>query len=189
MLQFLVTWRKFILSWCKLVLVLKRLGLRTDIKRVKPLMHVPRDFDIIGINIRMTVVVRDHLVIPWPEVRALFCAATLTNIWRRHFAKFSIFQELFCTNVDLPFWFSEYLNYEDDKFSKSRGLGVFGNDAADTGIPADIWRFYLLYMRPENQVSVQHLVASVQLPWVHRCFMLLGTSNIKKTQNWTLTSQ
>ena len=86
MLQFLVTWRKFILSWCKLVLVLERLGLRTDIKRVKPLMHVPRDVDIIGINIRMTVVVRDHLVIPWPEVRALFCAATLTNIWRRHFA-------------------------------------------------------------------------------------------------------
>lgn len=50
--------------------------------------------------------------------------------------------------------FSEYLNYEDDKFSKSRGLGVFGNDAADTGIPADIWRFYLLYIRPENQVSL-----------------------------------
>ncbi|XP_068671527.1 methionine--tRNA ligase, cytoplasmic-like isoform X2 [Montipora foliosa] len=48
---------------------------------------------------------------------------------------------------------TEYLNYEDDKFSKSRGVGVFGNDAADTGIPADIWRFYLLYMRPENQDS------------------------------------
>lgn len=80
MLQFLVTLRKFILSWCKLVLVIKQLGLRTDIKRVKPLMHVPRDVDIIGINIKMTVVVRDHLVIPWPEVRALFCAATLINI-------------------------------------------------------------------------------------------------------------
>ena len=53
---------------------------------------------------------------------------------------------------------SEYLNYEDDKFSKSRGVGVFGNDAADTGIPADIWRFYLLYMRPENQVSPWSLV-------------------------------
>ncbi|XP_029187944.2 methionine--tRNA ligase, cytoplasmic-like isoform X2 [Acropora millepora] len=48
---------------------------------------------------------------------------------------------------------TEYLNYEDDKFSKSRGLGVFGDNAADTGIPADIWRFYLLYMRPENQDS------------------------------------
>lgn len=45
----------------------------------------------------------------------------------------------------------EYLNYEDAKFSKSRGVGVFGNDAQDTGIPADVWRFYLMYQRPENQ--------------------------------------
>lgn len=35
--------------------------------------------------------------------------------------------------------------------SKSRGTGVFGDMAMDTGIEADIWRFYLLYMRPENQ--------------------------------------
>lgn len=45
----------------------------------------------------------------------------------------------------------EYLNYENTKFSKSRGVGVFGDNAKDTGIEADIWRFYLLYMRPENQ--------------------------------------
>lgn len=45
----------------------------------------------------------------------------------------------------------EYLNYEDTKFSKSRGVGVFGDQAKETGIPSDIWRFYLLYMRPENQ--------------------------------------
>jgi methionyl-tRNA synthetase len=45
----------------------------------------------------------------------------------------------------------EYLNYEDSKFSKSRGVGVFGDDAKDTGIPSDIWRFYLLYIRPESQ--------------------------------------
>ncbi|ELU11987.1 hypothetical protein CAPTEDRAFT_6394 [Capitella teleta] len=48
---------------------------------------------------------------------------------------------------------TEYLNYEDGKFSKSRGVGVFGNDAMNTGIPADVWRFYLLYMRPEGQDS------------------------------------
>ncbi|XP_031574000.1 methionine--tRNA ligase, cytoplasmic-like isoform X2 [Actinia tenebrosa] len=48
---------------------------------------------------------------------------------------------------------TEYLNYEDDKFSKSRGVGVFGDDAEDSGIPADIWRFYLLYIRPEGQDS------------------------------------
>jgi methionyl-tRNA synthetase len=35
---------------------------------------------------------------------------------------------------------TEYLNYEEAKFSKSRGIGVFGNDAKDTGIPADVWR-------------------------------------------------
>ena len=44
----------------------------------------------------------------------------------------------------------DYLNYEEDKFSKSRGVGVFGNHAKDTGIPVDIWRFYLMYTRPEN---------------------------------------
>ena len=48
---------------------------------------------------------------------------------------------------------TEYLNYEDAKFSKSRGIGVFGNDAADTEIPSDIWRFYLIYTRPENADS------------------------------------
>ncbi|XP_019884194.1 methionine--tRNA ligase, cytoplasmic isoform X1 [Camponotus floridanus] len=48
---------------------------------------------------------------------------------------------------------TEYLNYEDKKFSKSRGIGVFGTDARDTGIPADVWRFYLAYIRPETQDS------------------------------------
>lgn len=46
----------------------------------------------------------------------------------------------------------EYLNYEDGKFSKSRGVGVFGIDAKNTGIPSDVYRFYLLYVRPETQV-------------------------------------
>ncbi|KAJ1160271.1 hypothetical protein NDU88_000773 [Pleurodeles waltl] len=48
---------------------------------------------------------------------------------------------------------TEYLNYEDGKFSKSRGVGVFGDMAKDTGIPSDIWRFYLLFIRPEGQDS------------------------------------
>ena len=46
---------------------------------------------------------------------------------------------------------TEYLNYEDGKFSKSRGIGVFGTDAMETGIPADAWRFYIFYNRPEKQ--------------------------------------
>lgn len=45
---------------------------------------------------------------------------------------------------------SEYLNYESGKFSKSKGVGVFGNDVQDTGIPADLWRFYMFYNRPEK---------------------------------------
>ena len=48
---------------------------------------------------------------------------------------------------------TEYLNYEDGKFSKSRGVGVFGNDAKETGIPVEVWRYYLLSMRPENADS------------------------------------
>ncbi|KAL1957879.1 hypothetical protein VTO42DRAFT_5444 [Malbranchea cinnamomea] len=45
---------------------------------------------------------------------------------------------------------TEYLNYENGKFSKSRGIGVFGNNAKDTGIPPDVWRYYLLKNRPET---------------------------------------
>lgn len=45
---------------------------------------------------------------------------------------------------------SEYLNYESGKFSKSKGIGVFGSDAKDSGIPADMWRFYIFYNRPEK---------------------------------------
>ncbi|CAF4693547.1 unnamed protein product [Rotaria sp. Silwood2] len=47
----------------------------------------------------------------------------------------------------------DYLNYDGAKFSKRLGIGVFGNQAQDTKIPSDIWRFYLLYIRPEIQDS------------------------------------
>ena len=45
---------------------------------------------------------------------------------------------------------TEYLNYEGGKFSKSKNMGVFGNDCRSTGIPADVWRFYIYYNRPET---------------------------------------
>jgi methionyl-tRNA synthetase len=35
------------------------------------------------------------------------------------------------------------------KFSKSRGIGVFGNDVKTTNIPVEVWRYYLLTNRPE----------------------------------------
>ncbi|KAF3677233.1 putative methionine--tRNA ligase, partial [Capsicum annuum] len=44
---------------------------------------------------------------------------------------------------------TEYLNYEAGKFSKSKGIGVFGNDVKDTNIPVEVWRYYLLTNRPE----------------------------------------
>lgn len=49
---------------------------------------------------------------------------------------------------------TEYLNYEAGKFSKSRGVGVFGNDAETTGIPSEVWRYYLLANRPETADTV-----------------------------------
>lgn len=45
---------------------------------------------------------------------------------------------------------TEYLNYENGKFSKSRGIGVFGDGAKETGIPASVWRYYLISNRPET---------------------------------------
>jgi methionyl-tRNA synthetase len=45
---------------------------------------------------------------------------------------------------------TEYLNYESGKFSKSKGIGVFGTDVMETGIGADVWRFYIFYNRPEK---------------------------------------
>ncbi|RKF71883.1 Methionine--tRNA ligase, cytoplasmic [Golovinomyces cichoracearum] len=44
---------------------------------------------------------------------------------------------------------TEYLNYEQGKFSKSRGIGVFGDSAKETGISPSVWRYYLLANRPE----------------------------------------
>ncbi|RCH95938.1 hypothetical protein CU097_007600 [Rhizopus azygosporus] len=48
----------------------------------------------------------------------------------------------------------EYLNYEGGKFSKSRNVGVFGNNAKETGIPPSVWRYYLLSVRPESSDSM-----------------------------------
>ena len=45
---------------------------------------------------------------------------------------------------------TEYLTYEGGKFSKSRGVGVFGDGAAAAGLDADVWRYYLLAVRPES---------------------------------------
>ncbi|KAJ3047254.1 hypothetical protein HK097_011704, partial [Rhizophlyctis rosea] len=48
---------------------------------------------------------------------------------------------------------TEYLQYEGEKFSKSRNVGVFGINARDSGISADVFRYYLLSNRPESSDS------------------------------------
>ncbi|AMD19850.1 HCL301Wp [Eremothecium sinecaudum] len=48
---------------------------------------------------------------------------------------------------------TEYLQYEGGKFSKSRGVGVFGNDAKKTGVSSSVWRYYLAAVRPETSDS------------------------------------
>jgi len=45
---------------------------------------------------------------------------------------------------------TDYLNYEGGKFSKSRNVGIFGDGAMKSGVPADVWRYYLLANRPER---------------------------------------
>lgn len=45
---------------------------------------------------------------------------------------------------------TEFLNYEGGKFSKSKSIGVFGDDAMNSGIASDVWRYYLLANRPEQ---------------------------------------
>jgi len=49
---------------------------------------------------------------------------------------------------------NEYLNYEHGKFSKSRNVGVFADDAMKSGIPSDVWRYYLLVNRPEKADTI-----------------------------------
>ncbi|KAJ3182475.1 putative methionine--tRNA ligase, cytoplasmic protein rar1 [Gaertneriomyces sp. JEL0708] len=45
---------------------------------------------------------------------------------------------------------TEYLQYENGKFSKSRGVGVFGNHVVEVGVSSSVWRYYLLSNRPET---------------------------------------
>ena len=47
---------------------------------------------------------------------------------------------------------TEFLNYENDKFSKSRGIGIWIDDALKLA-PVEYWRYSLLRNRPEKQDS------------------------------------
>ncbi|HDH27782.1 MAG TPA: methionine--tRNA ligase [Euryarchaeota archaeon] len=47
----------------------------------------------------------------------------------------------------------QYLNYEGDKISKSKGFGVFCENLPDAGLSSDIWRYYLTLLIPETNDS------------------------------------
>ncbi|MCX8163455.1 MAG: methionine--tRNA ligase [Candidatus Micrarchaeota archaeon] len=45
---------------------------------------------------------------------------------------------------------TEFLNFSGLKFSKSKKIGIFGDDAIKSGIDSDVWRYYLIANRPES---------------------------------------
>lgn len=59
---------------------------------------------------------------------------------------------------------TEYLNYEGGKFSKSRGVGVFGNDARDTGIPVEVRQLCAVGLAFERHCCYKHLQCVACLP-------------------------
>ncbi len=58
------------------------------------------------------------------------------------------------TNFLLPHHVAgyEYLNWEGEKFSTSKGVGLFSDEALEL-FPADYWRFYLASILPESKDS------------------------------------
>lgn len=49
---------------------------------------------------------------------------------------------------------NEFLNYKGGKFSKSKGVGVFGDGAMHSGLPADAYRFYITAVFPDKEDTV-----------------------------------
>jgi len=47
----------------------------------------------------------------------------------------------------------QYLNYENSKFSKSKGHGIFCENLPSAGLEPDYWRFYLSLVIPETKDS------------------------------------
>jgi methionyl-tRNA synthetase len=55
--------------------------------------------------------------------------------------------------IDLPYDVVglQYCNYEGDKISKSKNWGIFCEKVVESGLDADIWRYYLTYLIPETK--------------------------------------
>ncbi len=48
---------------------------------------------------------------------------------------------------------NEYINYEGQKFSKSRGIGIFLDDVTNLDFDPDVWRYYVISMRSPHKDS------------------------------------
>ena len=78
----------------------------------------------------------------------------------------------------------QWLNYEEGKFSTSKGRGVFTDDALEL-FPPDYWRYYLLYVIPEKadtdfkwagfQAAVNKDLSDVLGNFVHRTLSFLNS--------------
>ena len=77
---------------------------------------------------------------------------------------------------------TEFIIFEDKKFSKSQGIGVWIDDAAAL-LPTDYWRYYLAATRPETKDSIftweefqqriNNDLNDVLGNYIHRIFVLL----------------
>ncbi len=77
---------------------------------------------------------------------------------------------------------TEFLIFEEDKFSKSRGIGVWIDEAAKL-LPTDYWRYYLAATRPEIKDTsftwtefeqrVNNDLNDVLGNYIHRVFVLI----------------
>ena len=86
-----------------------------------------------------------------------------------------------CSSATCLISLLEYLNYEGGKFSKSHNRGVFGPAAKETGIPASVWRYYLISTRPETQDAMFSWSDCVSLVAPPRS--ALADSSVKITAN------
>ena len=90
---------------------------------------------------------------------------------------------------------TDYLLYEGKKFSKSEGVGLFGdqvmNISKKMNINEDYWRFYLVKIRPETQdssFSLEDFVSTIETDlvnnignFINRCISLTNKFCQKQT--------
>jgi len=91
---------------------------------------------------------------------------------------------------------------KEKKFSKSRSVGIFGDDVQHLGIPADAWRFYLSRIRPEYSdsdftwddfiIKVNNELINTYANFIHRVTSLCEdnfNSQVPYVQNYTETEK